>query len=455
MSVTDNKIASNSTTDAAKFTIAEVTGGYSIRSASGYYIGRTSNSNGLDANASTVYANTLSINSSGDFVCVSGEAYLRYNANEGQDRFRYFKSSSYTSQKAINLFRKTSGSATTYSNYSLLCTAGTEVTITYHANGGAGEMEQQHVIANKHVALSTNAFTREGYAFLGWATTADGEIVYDDEETVNIDADMDLYAKWMALPTYTVTFMNNGAEYAVRSGIAGQTMDAVDDPTACDGYTFEGWSTNQYAADNTATPLLDEPTSIPSADVTYYAVYSHTQSSGGGSGEFAFVPADFSGQGVQGSGSAMSATKNGVTLSFDYGYGTTQIRSYSGGTFTFSADYAISAITITTNSNKGNAENIALSSGGGSYTGSGTTGTWTGSSTEVTFANAAKQVQITAISGTVGGGSSVTYHTTAPCTTPTPTEEVNEAMQVRKFIRDGRIIILRNNTEYGIDGKRL
>jgi len=151
----------------------------------------------------------------------------------------------------------------------------------------------------------------------------------------------------------------------------------------------------------------------------------------------------------------MSATKNGVTLSFDYGYGTTQIRSYSGGTFTFSADYAISAITITTNTSKGNAENIALTSGGGTYTGSGTTGTWTGSATDITFTNAAKQVQITGISGTVGGGSSVTYHTTAPCTIHTTVEEVNPAMTARKFIRDGRIIILRNNTEYSIDGRRL
>lgn len=76
-----------------------------IQSKSGYYIGQTSNANGLKSSTSTSYTNTLSFTDSGEFTAVSGGAYLRYNATSGQTRFRYFKSSTYASQKAIQLYK--------------------------------------------------------------------------------------------------------------------------------------------------------------------------------------------------------------------------------------------------------------------------------------------------------------------------------------------------------------
>lgn len=51
-----------------------------------------------------------------------------------------------------------------------------------------------------------------------------------------------------------------------------------------------------------------------------------------------FDPSNFSGQGTSSSGSAISATKDGITFSCDKGYGTTQIRCYSGGKITISAE---------------------------------------------------------------------------------------------------------------------
>lgn len=89
--------------DDAAFTIDATA--KTIKSHSGKYIGQTSNANGLVSNASTSYENTMSIDEE-NFVAVSGGAYLRYNATSGQERFRYFKSSTYTSQKAIQLYKK-------------------------------------------------------------------------------------------------------------------------------------------------------------------------------------------------------------------------------------------------------------------------------------------------------------------------------------------------------------
>lgn len=105
--ITDNTITSETTTDDANFTFAKVEGGYSIKSASGIYIGRKTDDNDIDESESIVYVNTISINDEGNADIVgTGGAYLRYNANSNQNRFRYYKSSNYTAQKAIALYKK-------------------------------------------------------------------------------------------------------------------------------------------------------------------------------------------------------------------------------------------------------------------------------------------------------------------------------------------------------------
>ena len=72
-------------------------------------------------------------------------------------------------------------------------------------------------------------------------------------------------------------------------------------------------------------------------------VVNYMSASGSGSGgedgstQVNFTPSDFDGQGTSGTGSSVSATKNGVTVSSDKGYGTTQFRVYSEGKLTISA----------------------------------------------------------------------------------------------------------------------
>ena len=94
VTITNNQI----TTDVCKFyfTIepAATAGSYTIKSASGYYIGRQSSSkNGLDSSQSTTYTNTLSL-TGGNISIKSGGTYLRYNKTNDSmlKRFRYYKS---------------------------------------------------------------------------------------------------------------------------------------------------------------------------------------------------------------------------------------------------------------------------------------------------------------------------------------------------------------------------
>lgn len=105
VTINNNTIPSSTEVDAATFTYDAEAG--TLKSASGYYIGQTSDANGLASSQTTAHTNTLSIDESGNADIVSsGGAYLRYNSASNQLRFRYYKSSSYTGQKAIQLYKK-------------------------------------------------------------------------------------------------------------------------------------------------------------------------------------------------------------------------------------------------------------------------------------------------------------------------------------------------------------
>ena len=102
VTISDGVIETSST---YQFTIDKTAG--TIQSASGYYIGQTSDANGLNSSPTTEYPNTISLDSDGNAVIVAeGGAFLRFNKNSDQTRFRYFKSSTYTSQQPIALYKK-------------------------------------------------------------------------------------------------------------------------------------------------------------------------------------------------------------------------------------------------------------------------------------------------------------------------------------------------------------
>ena len=105
VTISDNTITGNGTINAAVFKISAVTGGYSIQAVGNTkYIGNASDSNGITA-SETALVNTLSINEDKSVNIVSaGGAYLRYNANSDQRRFRYYKSTSYGGQKPVYLY---------------------------------------------------------------------------------------------------------------------------------------------------------------------------------------------------------------------------------------------------------------------------------------------------------------------------------------------------------------
>ena len=100
--ISDGVIMSNAETNSAVFTISKTAAAYSIRSLSGFYIGRTSGTAGLNANQTTVYDNFIDIDEEGNAVVAASDTMvLRYNSTSGQKRFRYYKGT----QKAIQLYK--------------------------------------------------------------------------------------------------------------------------------------------------------------------------------------------------------------------------------------------------------------------------------------------------------------------------------------------------------------
>lgn len=100
-----------------------------------------------------------------------------------------------------------------------------------------------------------------------------------------------------------------------------------------------------------------------------------------------FTASDFSGQGTEGTGGIVSATKDGVTISTDKGYGTTQFRVYKGGSLTISAG---------TNTIK----TIAFTFTGTSYDGNLSSEYSNVNLSSKTFSNLGEQARITAITVT-------------------------------------------------------
>ena len=98
--IVNNEIAGNTDLDAATFTIDVTTG--TLKSASGWYIGKTENSNGLDKSTTEAYANTFAITNGAAVITGVGGCTLRYNYAVDQLRFRYYKSG----QQDVQLYKK-------------------------------------------------------------------------------------------------------------------------------------------------------------------------------------------------------------------------------------------------------------------------------------------------------------------------------------------------------------
>ncbi len=103
-------------------------------------------------------------------------------------------------------------------------TANTTYTVTYNGNGnddGTVPVDTMHYENGTFARIQGNTgnLVKAGYKFRGWSTYANGAGgLYNAPQTMAItsaNANVTLYAQWINIPTYTVTYANTGATNGV------------------------------------------------------------------------------------------------------------------------------------------------------------------------------------------------------------------------------------------------
>lgn len=217
----------------------------------------------------------------------------------------------------LNAFTKADTVIADDTTYTAAWTANT-YTVQYLPNGGTGEMAAQTFTYDAEQALTANAFTRAGYDFRGWNTSASGSSVqYTDGAAVkNLSAEnnavVKLYAVWAGQPVQVTVDRNDGSEPTVRTGVVGYNYNyiyekgsarynQIPDPTRT-GYIFLGW----FDAPEGGTEITNQ---TKFADVTPVTLYAHWQEG---------ITVHFDGNGYKGTISDKTVRKDAVGKNLPY-----------------------------------------------------------------------------------------------------------------------------------------
>lgn len=122
--------------------------------------------------------------------------------------------------------------------------------VKFNANSGSGTMANESMTYDQSKALTVNSFTKDHYAFKGWATSATGSIVYSNGQSVKNLAStngavIELFAIWERSEV-SVTFVSEGNTLATTWVAIGTKPTLPSNPVK-EGHTFNGW----YYADGT------------------------------------------------------------------------------------------------------------------------------------------------------------------------------------------------------------
>ncbi len=162
-------------------------------------------------------------------------------------------------------------------------------TVTYHGNGNdAGEPptdDGQYTAGTPATVLGPSTLQKTGCEFDGWTTESDGGDHYNQGETLTVNADVHLYAKWKPSgdtpddpqTKYRVFYDGNGStggnvpedriEYLPGKKVTVLPQGNLEKK----GYTFEGWNTQADGKGTTYKP--GKKFSMGNANVTLYAVW--------------------------------------------------------------------------------------------------------------------------------------------------------------------------------------
>ena len=146
--------------------------------------------------------------------------------------------------------------------------------VVFNANGGSGIMETINVKVGTSIVLPENLFTRFGYDFIGWARTADGEVMYKDADIfLGLNSNITLYATWKAPDKSEIIFDANDGSGEMANQVVTVNVPAklTMNKFVREGYTFVGWAKEKDGTKKYNNQ--DEITLEDENDITLYAVW--------------------------------------------------------------------------------------------------------------------------------------------------------------------------------------
>ena len=124
-----------------------------------------------------------------------------------------------------------------------------ENTLHFNGYGATGGITEDMTIATDATAtLIPNGFEKAGYHFIGWATSAGGEVEFTDEDSypMGTESEYTLYAVWEANEN-TLHFDGNGATSGTTEDMTiatDETVTLIPNGFEKAGYHFIGWATS-------------------------------------------------------------------------------------------------------------------------------------------------------------------------------------------------------------------
>jgi uncharacterized repeat protein (TIGR02543 family) len=244
--------------------------------------------------------------------------------------------------------------------------------VTFNANGGTGSTNAQTASAN--TVLNSNGFTRDGYTFLNWNTSADGTgTSYAASYTYSFASDITLFATWSQ--NLSITYSLNGgtsgdtptAQMYYAGGAALTVAGAGN--IARTGYSLVGWNSAANGSGNSFS--LGGSNARFSANTTLYAqwlgatysiLYTGNNSDSGTAPSIQTYTYGSAGITIRANTSPL--TREGYTFtgwnSQPNGSGTAYAESATGVTFTgdtvLFAQWVGNTYTVTYNANTGTVE---------------------------------------------------------------------------------------------------
>ena len=279
VTITNNTITSNATTDNETFTIATMTGGYSIKGTSGKYISGTSGNNATNYK-DEAQLNTISIDNDNNVTITSNTSVLRQN-NSNASLFRYYKSSSYSSQHPIQLYKK--GSGVNYTSYiTTCCTSWTAPTLTYTTPLNAETSQTAQPQWGSGTTYGDYTYTSSNPSVLAVHETT-GEVTAVSKGTATITVTWEGNETYCSVSatsntitvngSYSVTFHSNGGTGTMEPQKADPSTQCIAKLNKNEftkaGYVFVGWK------DASSVAYTDEQENITlTKNITLFAQWA-------------------------------------------------------------------------------------------------------------------------------------------------------------------------------------